>query len=236
MKENRTMRIAAVMLVFALLTTCIISGSFAKYVTRGTAGTDMARVAKWGVTVTTTGTADIFDSTYDAATPNQKDADGEDITVSVTALENVVAPGTKKDNMAGIQLSGTPEVAVSVTYTGSIELGDNWVDGTGAYYCPLIIKVGTAPFDGNTYSSADAFENAVNAAISTSVNYAPGTDLSTLNAGKLISWEWKFDNGETDEAKAATDAKDTALGTAATNDATKPTISVSLNATVTQID
>ena len=50
MKKNIMMRLSALLLVAVLLTTCVISGTFAKYVTTGTA-TDSARVAKWGVTV-----------------------------------------------------------------------------------------------------------------------------------------------------------------------------------------
>ena len=47
MKTNKMMRIASVLLVAVLLTTCSISGTFAKYVSQAT-GTDTARVAYWG--------------------------------------------------------------------------------------------------------------------------------------------------------------------------------------------
>ena len=50
MKKNKFMRLASVMLMLCLITTCAISGTFAKYTTSGTA-TDTARVAKWGVGV-----------------------------------------------------------------------------------------------------------------------------------------------------------------------------------------
>lgn len=50
MKKNKIMRIASVLLVAVILTTCAISGTFAKYVTSGS-GSDTARVAKFGVTV-----------------------------------------------------------------------------------------------------------------------------------------------------------------------------------------
>ena len=51
MKKNFMMRAASVLLVAVMLTTCAISGTFAKYVTSDS-GSDFARVAKFGVTVT----------------------------------------------------------------------------------------------------------------------------------------------------------------------------------------
>ena len=46
MKKNRMMRLASILLVCVLLTTSVISGTFAKY-TSTVAATDTARVAKW---------------------------------------------------------------------------------------------------------------------------------------------------------------------------------------------
>ena len=50
MKKNKMMRIASVLLVAVLLSTCVISGTFAKY-TSSANGTDTATVAKWDVSV-----------------------------------------------------------------------------------------------------------------------------------------------------------------------------------------
>lgn len=47
MKKNMMMRIASVLLVAVLLSTCAISGTFAKY-TSSASGSDKARVAYWG--------------------------------------------------------------------------------------------------------------------------------------------------------------------------------------------
>ena len=68
MKKNVMMRVASVLLVAVLLTTCAISGTFAKYTT-GDAGHDTARVAKWGVTITANGTtfAEAYNDAADAA-------------------------------------------------------------------------------------------------------------------------------------------------------------------------
>lgn len=55
MKKNKMMRAASALLIAVLLTTCAVSGTFAKYTTSET-GSDTARVAKWGVEVTAEGT------------------------------------------------------------------------------------------------------------------------------------------------------------------------------------
>ena len=46
MRENKTLKLALVLLVAVVLTTCTISGTFAKYVS-SSEGSDTARVAKW---------------------------------------------------------------------------------------------------------------------------------------------------------------------------------------------
>lgn len=220
MKKNKMMRIASVLLVAVILTTCAISGTFAKYVTSGN-GSDSARVAKFGVTVT--GTAETFAKTY------EKDDTGFTVaTNTVVSTEDVVAPGTS-GSMAAFTISGTPEVAVNVKFEGTLELGDKWVDSTSAYYCPIEVTVGTNTYKGLDYADADAFETVVNNAIAAlSVDYAAGTNLSTIGAGApAISWKWAFEGND--------DVKDTYLGdqAAAGNAAT---ISLNVKATVTQID
>ena len=220
MKKNKMMRIASVLLVAVILTTCAISGTFAKYVTSGN-GSDNARVAKFGVTLT--GTADTFKETY------AKNDTGFTLAAnSVVSTEDVVAPGTS-GSMAAFTITGTPEVAVRVAFAGRLELGDKWEDEGNAYYCPIEVTVGDATFKGTSYASADEFEAAVNAKIATySKDYAAGTDLSTIGGdAPAISWNWAFEGNDND--------KDTYLGdqAAAGNAAT---ISLDVTATVTQID
>lgn len=219
MKKNKMMRMASVLLVAVLLTTCAISGTFAKYVTNGS-GSDTARVAKWGVSVS--GTAETFAQTY------AKDDGSFTVAANtVVSTADVVAPGTE-GSMAAFTISGTPEVAVRVAFTGTLELGDKWVDASSNYYCPIQITIGSTTYRGMDYASADEFETAVNAKIATyTKDYAAGTDLSGISTdAPTITWAWAFD---------VDDTKDTYLGNqaAAGNEAT---ISLSVTATVTQID
>ena len=90
MKKNKTMRLAAILLVCVLLTTSVISGTFAKYISTAT-GSSTARVAKWDITVedkklnvdNTDITFNLFDYT--------------DANVDVNGLNDdakVIAPGT----------------------------------------------------------------------------------------------------------------------------------------------
>ena len=210
-------RLVAVLAVTMMFTMCFVGGTFAKYVTSYSAG-DNASVAKWGVSIT--GTGDLFQKVYAS--------DSSFVGNTVASTADVVAPGTS-GNMAAFSITGTPEVAVNVAFTGTLELGDKWVDSTSAYYCPIEITVGDTTFKGTTYATADEFEAAVNAKIATyKKDYAAGTDLSGIGGdAPSISWKWAFEGND--------NAKDTYLGdqAAAGNAAT---ISLAVTVTVTQID
>lgn len=232
LKNNRTMRAAVLLLALVLITSCFVGGTFAKYVTSGDAA-DLARVAKWGVTVTAHGTGDVFAKEYAGIA-------GQDNTVVADdGKTNVVAPGTKKENATLVTLSGKPEVAVNVTYSADhFGLTGNWQsDDNGTFYCPLIITVGDRVIKCAALQNAEAVATAVKDAVAAcSATYGPNTDLSAVaNGGLKISWEWPFE--ETDNP-GQTDAKDTYLGNQAAT-ATGldiPAIHIPVTATVTQID
>lgn len=102
MKTNKIMRVASVLLVAVLLTTCVISGTFAKYTTT-TSSDDTARVAVWGINKDAV-VMDLFDDAYST---DVKANDGD----------NVIAPGTTKTSNFSIVNASTlaPEVKYSVT-------------------------------------------------------------------------------------------------------------------------
>lgn len=225
LKNNRTMRAAVLLLALVLITSCFVGGTFAKYVTSGDAA-DLARVAKWGVTVTAHETGDVFAKAYDT-------------TVKSSSSDKVVAPGTKKENATLVTLSGKPEVAVNVTYSADhFGLTGNWQsDDNGTFYCPLIITVGDTVIKCAALQNAEAVATAVKDAVAAcSATYGPNTDLSTVAGdGLKISWEWPFE--ETDNP-GQTDVKDTYLGNQAATAAGLdiPAIHIPVTATVTQID
>ena len=212
-------RLVAVLAVTMMFTMCFVGGTFAKYTTSGT-GTDSATVAKWGVTVA--GTADTFKETY-----AKHDNSFTLAANTVVSTADVVAPGTS-GSMAAFTITGTPEVAVRVAFTSALELGDKWVV-EGTYYCPIEITVGDTTFKGTAYSSADAFEYAVNAKIATyTKDYEANTNLSTIGGdAPAITWNWAFTGND--------DVKDTRLGDQAAL-GNSATISLKVTVTVTQID
>ena len=227
MMKNKMMRIASVLLVAVLLSTCAISGTFAKYVT-SKESTDTARVAKFGVDLGVT-VDGAFATEYDAdttATDKLGVAIAKTVVASSTDSDNLVAPGTKGDLMASATIAGTPEVAVNVKQEATLVLTGWEVNGT--YYCPLVITVDGTKFYGMDYTSAAEFIAAVEAALDSDVNYAPNTDLTESHS---VTWAWAFEGTDGKQ----TDELDTALGNyaAKTGDIE---ISFTYKVIVTQID
>lgn len=223
MKKNNMLRIASVLLVAVLLSTCAISGAFAKYTTNGEAS-DEARVALFGVEVTA-GDFDIFEKTYNAATDINGAGEGNGLAVEATV--DVVAPGTS-GTLAAMSITGTPEVAVEIEYTAEVTFEGWEVDEN--VYCPIVVTVGGEDIacDGDL----DAFAAAIKEAIEEYTTIlAPNTNLANANvAAPVVTWAWDFDaNGA-----GTNDAKDTELAKAANYQ--NNTITLAITATVNQVD
>ena len=236
MKKNTMMRFASVLLVAVLLTTCVISGTFAKYIESGNYDGSEAKVALWGVDVTVTANGDFTQTYATDLDPAAQDSTPEDIETVVSAGYKTLAPGTE-GNLATITITGTPEVAVNVKTEATLTL-ENWTVG-GADYCPIVFTVGTVNYligteaDTPTMVYCDDVADliaTVEGALEVDVNYAPNTPLADTN-NRTISWAWAFETGADDDAKAANNVKDTALG-----NANAATIQLDLTTTVTQID
>ena len=231
MKKNVMMRVASVLLVAVLMSTCVISGTFAKYTTAADA-TDTARVAKWGVQITTS--SEIFKESY--ATTDTATA-GNEITNSVqvdTAGTNVVAPGT--DNSVEFSVTGTPEVAVEVTFDFTVNSDvvipsgtEIAVDGTTLQdnYTPVVftLKKGNETLATGTLAQIKAVFDGLDEV------FEPNTNLGTELGTYTLSWEWTFEGN---------DVADTYLGNVAAetvdDDDTKTNIDFKFDITVTQID
>jgi hypothetical protein len=247
MKKNKFMRLASVMLMLCLITTCAISGTFAKYTTSAKAQ-DSARVAKWGLTVNVTGNDVAFAKNYDS----------DPFTVSSSTEEKVVAPGTK-GTLATAAITGKPEVSLKLFAEVDLDLGTNWVaDGV---YCPLVFTINGATYGlegmkneagvevtnkSTTVAGLEtAVENAILALIfagetpasataevggvAKSYDFGPNSDgvaVSTITIG----WEWAFDDND--------NAKDTILGnlTADADGTNDPKIAFDLVIKADQLD
>lgn len=226
MKKNKMMRIASALLIAVLLTTCAISGTFAKYVTKGE-DMDSARVAKWGVTVNVAA-KDAFKTEYAKDSGNEYAVTGN--TVISSGTDDVLAPGTTGTLLtAGV--SGTPEVAARVEFNTLVFDIAGWtVEGT--YYCPLVVTVNDRALKGTDYTSETAFEDAVIKLVKEEMfgsevavkDYEPNTTFyNSLN----VSWDWAFEGNS--------DVNDTALGNAAAA-GNAATVTFSVKISVTQID
>lgn len=240
MRKNKMMRAASGVLVATLMTTSIISGTFAKYTTSETASDD-ARVAKWGVTITANGT--MFADEYATNDTSVSGTITKSVITSGITGDAVIAPGTK-GTLASATLSGKPEVAVHVEYAPTLTL-TGWKDkADSGEYCPIVFTVNGATYGltgvkdssgtevTNKSANISALQTAVQDAIKAySKDYAPNTDLSGIAADHVkVSWEWAFDKND--------DAEDTELGNKAAdgNPTNDSTVKLEIQTTVTQID
>ena len=226
MKKMNTTKLMAVLVALCLITSTFVGSTLAKYVTDGTAN-DTARVAKWGVTVTSVNAAD--------STMFKKEYAKDDNTFTLAAntvvstTDDVIAPGTKGD-LADVVVAGTPEVAVRVTYEPTLTLTGWEVDSNE--YCPLVIKVEETEYkiDGVNINNIAELKQAVEDAIKACKNdYVANEAIAYGTDAPTVSWSWPF------STSAENDVKDTALGNEAAS-GTAATIELTIRTVATQID
>lgn len=253
MKKNTMMRIASVMLVLALLTTCVISGTFAKYVTSGTGG-DSARVAKWGIKIAVTG-----DKAFDNEYKNSANKVSVHSTMPVVAPGTTTSEGTTNNTGMRIVISGEAETAFQLTATMTVtrevslaggtysdyrnyimdDSGNPVVDPsdenkftfTGTYYPVKYYLNGT--LYGETVNNKEyATLSAVADDLSKDSAFYPGGS-TVPDTDVILTWAWAFgEDGETQQ-------KDTVLGVAAsgtTISGATTNIEYTLTISATQID
>lgn len=217
MKKNKTMRVAGMLLALTLITSCFVGGTFAKYTT-GADANDAARVAKFGVEVTTGG--ELFGKTYsDAKNGNTIATSG---TYTVSSNDKVVAPGTKGSVQNFLTVSGTPEVAVHVEATLTAdhmiclpqtgaskpyadfvtEADDTFTLAENYYPIRWTLNDGTKDLVTGTLTDVKAYLDA-----HVTGDYYPGTPESgktmtdfanDVAKNFTLSWEWAF--GQNDQA------------------------------------
>lgn len=254
MKKNVMMRVASVILVMVLMTTSVISGTFAKYVTADN-GSDSARVAKWGVMATVEG--NLFSDSYkNAPTTYTKNETEDDITVQAEAEgTDVVAPGTQNDKGMKITLTGTPEVDVKVEFKMEVVenkeiklVAGNYLNPTTGNkidffnvkedYYPVVFTLSRDDkklVSGNVKDIQDYLTENLNK------TYEANTDLSQINSGTsgvyTLTWNWAFENPSSDDP--AMDAADTYLGNAIAGGSAEGAttdIAVKFSVSATQVD
>ena len=199
MKKNVMMRVASALLVAVLMTTCAISGTFAKYTTT-VSSSDGARVANWGFERTNTmDLSNLFLGTYEDG--DVKSQDGKD----------VIAPGAEGKatfSFAYDEKNGSdgPEVA----YTFTVDVQES---------CAQAIKENENiqwKLDAGEWGTWDAMVAAIKALSGEadgSKDYAANTlpdAFGTADTVHTISWQWIFNTSD------AADIEDTDMGNADT--------------------
>ena len=211
MKKNKMLRIASVLLVAVLLSTCAISGTFAKYTSSATL-TSTATVAKWSVEVNDTQIAlasgssdpvvafDLFGKSYDLKADGTVDTTEDE---QIKKEGNLIAPGCggyydmKIENLS--EVDAQYSIDFSLTNSSSI---------------PLEFCLSNSATAADWKSSIDDLDVS-----------ATGIAMGTGTATVTLYWRWAFGG----DATTGTDLGVAAQGTA-------PTATVTAAITVEQVD
>lgn len=245
MKKNTMMRLASALLVLVLLTTCAISGTFAKYVTSADAE-DSARVAKFGVVLTVTNDDKLFSDTYESE---------NGVTVQSKVPDDLVAPGTSSEEIEAnttFAITGTPEVAVSVSALIDEDTAKDVFLKAGTYKDwttedaddTFVLNDDYYPVKWTLTQTAETEQVIVNggklsdviAALKNytqSAEYAPNTELDSTFT---LAWEWEF--GDSANNKVDTLLGQIAAGVETEVDADNYSLNIAykFDVTVAQID
>ena len=231
MKKNVMLKIASVLMVAVLLTTCAISSTFAKYVTISK-GSDSARIAKFGITSETI--VDGFDTTYVTDDENVVATIANSVASSDT--DNLLAPGTTKTVAVDVKVTGTAEVAVNV----KTEFVFSYEGFTDEYF-PIYFTTATKTYKhisiGGTYDTIAALLADVSADCKIDNNFAANTPITDDDAevdSEFVTWTWDYEkSGDVDtngDGINDYDEKDVALSK------TNYELKLDVKTTITQID
>ena len=216
MKKNRMMRLASLLLVCVLLTTSVISGTFAKYTT-SVESQDSARVANWGFERTNSmDLTNLFLGSYTNVVSNNGD--------------DVIAPGTSGSTTFTFAYDGTngtngPEVAYTFEVKVEASCDDAILANNNIQW----------QLDSNGFGTWDemiADITALSGSTTGKQQYAPNTLPAAFTDNDevhTISWQWIFDEAA---GGANLDDLDTAMG----NDNDLADCSIKITITAEQVD
>jgi len=217
-KSNRkVLGLVSVVLMFTLVSTCLMSGTLAKYVT-AIDGKDEARVAKWDVG--TSFSFEMFSNTYE--TDDSTHSSSIVNSVAGEDSEKVFAPGTKGE--ARFEFAGVNEVAtlIEVKVNKAEYIGDWFIEGDYLdNYYPIQFSLDNGP-TGDLAALIDSLE-------SLSDLSAPNQDIGARFGEHVINWEWTF------EVNQENNILDTELGNRAAN-GEELRLELEIEITATQVD
>ncbi len=150
-KKNKIlMMVISSLLCLTLISSCLVSSVFSKYVTTDTAGGTVA-FKKWGVTITATPGQSLKNEL--GANSNTIKNFNNGVSATITGVS--IKPGDDFSDAIRFTITGTPEVKCKVTVTIHFQYGNN------AY---TYIKTGTDKYDmpvGFTFGALDGNNNYV---------------------------------------------------------------------------
>lgn len=248
MRKNRMMRTASVLCACALITSCFVGGTMAKY-TSTASGSDTARAAKWSILVngkdiataenqqmdfdlfgTVAGDTGVHNNYIDGELDN--DADVMDI--DATTGDTIIAPGTA--GQFNLEITNMSEVTADITIklaeqdTGDIPILYSFGDADSWHtYKDLAAQVDST-YDGDWGSMLAALSD-----------LGDRTALDRVQPAETVSipvyWTWAYEKEDGVEGAdyAQTDASDTAIGVAAAA-GTPQNVTITATVTATQVD
>lgn len=221
MKKNKMMRAASALMVATLLTTSVISGTFAKYTTSANTQ-DSARVAVWGFQPTTINISNLFKNEYDSTV---KSGD--------VYHYDVIAPGTTGSAIFGFTYGGSVD-APEVAYTFSVDTEGSSCSEFIENNPNILWKLDS----GEWGKWEDLLSNikGLSGNSSGTKEYAPGELPAAFNKTTYehtVTWKWIFDENASNKETTTrnTDTNDTEMG----NDGTAG-VNLKITITATQKD
>lgn len=197
MKTNKIMRVASVLLVAVLLTTCAISSTFAKYTTT-VSSSDSARVAKWGFGTSSINFENLFAASYD------------DVKAGTDEMA-IIAPGTAGTvafvfENSGADATAAPEVGYNFTVSVGTSAIAADIENNANIQFALTTTADAATIADNEWGNWDALIAEIEAldgqAGAEGKYYAPNSLPSMVDTSYTVHWRWTFDNAN--DGNAAT--------------------------------
>jgi len=236
--KNKILKISLAVLLLAIVTISIISGTLAKYV-ETVSGTDSARVAKFAYTAEVAGTELTTTPVAINLFNTVNDTEVYGASANINNTEKLVAPGTV--GSFDIDVSNLSETKVKVTYafseenTGNIPIVYFLKQGsTIKYYSAEVAKNSTvtvgsdvSAVTGATTATIDGTLDEMADVLYTELAASNGTTAVTPSVTTTVGWFWAFGDGST-----SVDNADTSLGKADT----LAEITTNVNVTFTQVD
>ncbi|MDR1805996.1 MAG: hypothetical protein LBQ80_04405 [Clostridium sp.] len=219
MRKNRTLRLAAILLVVVLITTCAFTGTLAKYTVGGTLSTQQARVGAFRVDINGADVAagESIDPTTVLLPLKEADSSVDEEDFYQLNGDVIIFPGS--GNTLPLEVVNYSEVPVTAdleisSFTLPIYTGTNKAGDTVTATIPVEIS-----FNGGASWVALSSIIAGYSFTQVELDAYDGTTADSVTFD--IQWRWSFEadgSGDYDDGTAniagQTDAKDTILGSA----------------------